>query len=109
MALIDFLKRSMGKDEDFKQAEKNIKIQTILEQRQKNANERELEKFFEEKRQEQIKTKLNQFREEQKKDFMKTTILNKGNMFANSDNIFKGKGKILEVKGATKQKGLFFK
>lgn len=109
MSIMNFLTNKFSKDEDFKRAEKEMKIQRILEQRQKNSNEREFERFLEEKRQEQIKQKLDEFRKERQGEFMKPTILNQENIFSKGDNLFKGKGTMLQMKDTMHGDNMFFK
>lgn len=104
--------KSLGKNkkerkERFRQIEEQFKIQKVLEERQKSANERELERFMKEKREEQIKERLDSFRKERESD-MKfnhnplntpniTThtdweVLKENNMFTGGDNMFSGMG-----------------
>ena len=86
----------------FKQAEDRLRIQRILEDRQKSANERELERFHKEDREEAIKSELDLHRIRRDKDIkfnhnplhtkniMKSEweILKEKNQFANSGNMF---------------------
>ena len=48
MGIKDFLSRGLKKDPRFKEMEKELHLQKMLEERQKNSNERELEKYMEE-------------------------------------------------------------
>jgi predicted DsbA family dithiol-disulfide isomerase len=63
-----FGERNKQKKEMFKQAEAQLRIQKLLEDRQKSSNERELEKFMKEEREEQIKSELEEYRKERDMD-----------------------------------------
>ena len=89
MAFKDFLKRSLAKDDEFKELQKQDRMQTILEERKKGANERELERFVEEERQKNIKENLEEFRKKRQEEFMH------GNNILNQENIFKGHKSVL--------------
>ncbi len=109
MALQGLIGRIFGKDEKFKEMQEDIRFQKILGDRQKNANERELEKFQEEKRQEVIKEKLNQFRKMRRIEANKTTILKSDfNVLDNSNPILKQKN-IFSMEKTQQGKNLFFK
>lgn len=68
MTIMDRLRGMLHKNDDFKQLQRKDKIHTTLEQRKKNANERELERFMEEDRQELIKHKLDEYRKRKTHD-----------------------------------------
>lgn len=82
MALKDLLNKITGKEDQYKSAFKDEyarrKIQRILDAREKNANERELERYMEEERQEKIKKALECYRKKQKRDFWKSNTMNGG-------------------------------
>ena len=107
MAFKDFLKKKFAKDEDFKIAEKQFKIQKILEQRQKSANERELERYFEEQRQAKIKSKLDLIRKQRTRELFSGGIMDKTNIFKNHDSILRNGESIF--KKLPKKKSMFFK
>ena len=70
MALKDFFaktsQRNIEKKEKFKQLEEDFLMKQKLAERQKSANEREMERFMKEEREDLIKEKLNQFRKKQR-------------------------------------------
>lgn len=109
MALGGLLGRIFGKDEKFKEMQENIRFQKIIEQRQKNANERELERFQEEEKQKAIKEKLEQFRKMRRAESNKSTILKSDfNILHNSNPILRQKN--IFSMGKTQQgRNLFFK
>ena len=66
MTIKDLVSKLMHRKEEYKQelmeAERQRKIQKILDDRSKNSNERELERFMEEDRQKKIKYHLEKYR-----------------------------------------------
>ena len=102
MAFKDLLSRSMKKDEDFAKAQKELKINKILEERQKSANERELDSRIEKEREERIKKELDRRRK------IDTKELWTSNIFKNNKNIMKGKN-IFANQKKKKDANLFFK
>jgi homoserine dehydrogenase len=89
MTISDIIKKFTHKDDEYKQAEKELKINKTLETRQKNSNERELDKYHEEDRQEQIKKELEYYRKKKKDELWHGKSLLAGK------NIFKGHKSIL--------------
>jgi len=87
MTLKDFLQKAFTKDKEFKKAQKERKIERILDQREKNANERELERFNEEQRQEAIKMKLDQIRKQKRREIFSGNIIDKKNIFLGHKSI----------------------
>ena len=91
-----------------KDAEQDMRIQKILEERNKSANERDLEKRLEKKRQEKIKIALDKLRKEDTKELWKSSnsmikgqksilkndrpILKEKNIFKDNKNIFTNQG-----------------
>lgn len=109
MALQGLLGRLFGRSEKFKEMQEDTRFQKIVEQRQKNANERELEKFQEEERQKLIKNKLEQFRKMRREESNKATILQSDfNILDNSNPILKQKN-IFSMERIKLGKNLFFK
>ena len=104
-----FLNQMKERKGQFKQVQAQDRIHTIVEERKKSSNERELERFMEEERQKQITHDLGVFRKKRHEEGMKTTVIG-------GPEIFKGKkttvlinnDKLLNMK---KDKGgnLFFK
>lgn len=87
--LKEFLQRARQRKVKFKDAKEDMAVSRILNERQKNSNERELEGYLEEERQKKIKIQLEHFRKMRKEEAMKTTVLNGKNIFKNQDNILK--------------------
>jgi hypothetical protein len=95
--------RKRERKERFKQADEDYRIQKMIEDRQKSANERELERFQKEEREVQIKELLEYHREKKDNDLkfnhnpLHTPnitksdyhILKEKNQFANNKNLFK--------------------
>lgn len=87
MDIKQLIGRALGKDEDFKVAEKQMKIQKILNERQKNSNERELERYYEEARQNKIKDELHKIRKQRQHEMMVGTLSDKTNIFKGHKSI----------------------
>jgi len=115
MAFPAIFKKNLEKSMRFKQMQEDLRLQQTLEDRQKSANERELDRFYEEEREKSIKRNLEEFRAARKAEAMKTTVLAGDNQFKGKGNICSGKASILQnnnallTSKATKQKGMFFK
>jgi len=111
MGLKDVLQRMFKKDERFEYLKKEMKIRRLLEQRQKNSNERELERFMEEKRQEQIKSALEKFREEEKNKLWHSSMFNEKSKVLHTDKqILKEPTTMFQIKSDNlATKGMFFK
>tara|TARA_R100001530_G_scaffold122253_1_gene89827 strand:- start:375 stop:752 length:378 start_codon:yes stop_codon:yes gene_type:complete len=124
MGVKEFLSKSLKKDPRFKELETEMKMQKLLEERQKSSNERELERFYEEEREKSIKQNLEEFRKKQQEkswhgdNILDTpnifkeratmldngkSILDNGNSILKQKNIFKAKSK------PKKKGGMFFK
>ena len=92
MGLKDLFKKAVQKDERFKEMQREIQMQRVIEERQKSSNERELDRFLEEKREAQIKEELERFRKEKQEQFWHgNNILHEKNIFKGQDNILKQK------------------
>ena len=89
MGVKEFLSKSLRKDPRFKELETEMKMRKMLEERQKNSNERELERFYEEERQKAIKENLEEFRKKQQEETWH------GNNILDTKNIFKGQESIM--------------
>ncbi len=90
MAIMDMIRR-MGErksisKEKFKEAQENLKIQTMLDERQKSSNQREIERHFKEEKEEDIKKQLDGIRQKKNKDNWKGTNLLKGSSILKDDN-----------------------
>lgn len=95
--------RRKEKKELMKQAEDSLKVQQIISDKAKSANERELERFLKEDREEQIKEQLEFHRKKRQADInfnhnpldipnitahTQWEVLKEKNVFANNRNIF---------------------
>jgi len=100
MAIMDVVRRMAEKKAirkaKFKEAEENMKIERLLEERSKSANRRELERHIKEQEEIQIKKQLDHIRTKQNHDNWKGTNLMKGTSILRNDrpilkekNIFK--------------------
>ena len=109
MALQGLLGRVFGRNEKFKEMQEDVRFQKVIGERQKNANERELEKFEEEDRQESIKKRLIQLRKMRQMEANKTTVLRSDfNVLHNPNPILKQKN-IFSMKNTHEEGNLFFK
>ena len=103
MGVLDVFKR-MKEDREvskarFKEAEESQKIERILIERQKSANQRELERYLKEENEKVIKEELERVRIIRQKDIdFGHNSLNAKNVINNQKNIFKGKSTILNSK-----------
>ncbi len=84
--LQEAIQRMKDKKQKFKDADEDFKIQHKLEERRKNANERELERYQEEGRQKQIQEALSFYRKQKSSEMWHT------NNFTNNQNLFSGSG-----------------
>lgn len=109
MGLLKDFVSGLGKDKKvlkakFKEADQDFRVNQMVEERQKSANQRELEKYMKEKREEQIKVALDKIRKEKTQeiftskysvlkseyDILKTErpILKEKNIFKDNPHIF---------------------
>lgn len=92
MAFKDVLKKAFARDPQFKEMEREIRMQKMIEDRMKNADERELERFYEEERQKSIKKNLEEFRKARREENWhgdKNSILKQKNIFTGHKSILK--------------------
>lgn len=78
-------KKNKERKERFRELQEEDKLQTMLEERKKSANERELERFIKEKREKQINKALEGFRKEREHEDNSQRILNAPNITNHSD------------------------
>ena len=83
MGIFQNLLKGMGENkkelkEKFKEAEQNMKIQKMLEEREKSSNQRELERYMKEQREKAIKVQVERIRKIQTKEAWKGTPIFKG-------------------------------
>ena len=69
--LKDFIEKYKAKKEEYELAERQIKIEKLIGQRQKSANERELESYMEEERQKRIESTVKRIRDQKNKKLWK--------------------------------------
>ena len=85
----------------FKEVESDRKIERILDERSKSANERELEKIMKQKREDNIKVQLEHYHKQQNTEMWKSKhgVLDKGISITRNDNpILKEKNVFLDKK-----------
>jgi len=87
----------------FKELEEEYLMNKKLEEKQKSANERELERYMEEAREKRIKVNLEKFRKQQKKEFWSSNMMNN-----KQTSILKEDKPILKEKNIFKMKGNMF-
>jgi hypothetical protein len=110
MSISSFLAKWKANKEQFKEMQRLDKLQTVVEQRKKNANERELEGYMEEERQKQIKVQLDHYRQKKKDEMRQTTMLGHKSIFNHKATMLKDNNKLFKGRsGILKQKGVFLK
>ena len=92
MGFKELLTKSLSRDPEFKEMQRQHRMQKMLEDREKGADERELERFYEEERQKSIKKNLEEFREAKKKE---TWNPSDENQILKAKDIFKGHKSVL--------------
>lgn len=99
--------------EGFKEVQMQDRVQTMVQERKKNSNERELERFIEEDRQKMIKQQLEMYRQRRKMQDREVTTLDKKNIFKNHEPILKHDDKLFGLKKSNQSMmtkgGMFFK
>lgn len=98
--LLEKLKQKKARMND---AEEEVKIQRVIQQKQKNSNERELESYLEEERQKRIKKSLDFYRKKRLNEYWSGNSIMKNNkkMLNNlpkQKNLFGGKSSILRTR-----------
>jgi len=92
MAFKDFLRKSLARDPRLKEMQEQRRMEKIIEEREMNANERELNRYIEEERQKSIKKNLEEFREMRKRE---TWNPSEENQILKAKDIFKGHKSVL--------------
>ena len=100
--------RTGANKEKFRDMEADLKMQKLLGQKQKNSNERELERFIEEKRQEDIKQQLEAFRKERRKELFKGDLLKSPSIFKHKNTVLSGGSPVLDGPNMFMQRGNMF-
>lgn len=80
-----YLDSIKAKKTKYSEAEEDMKIGHRIQEKQKNANEREYERYMEEARQKQIEKELNKFRAEKQNEIWHKNVI------SGDKNIFNGK------------------
>lgn len=96
------------KSESFKQMQEQDRLETMLIERKKSANQRELEKFYKDKEEAEIKKQLDVIHKKQNKDtWSSNLILKNGKSILKDDrpilrekNIFKGSSNMFMNQGS---------
>ena len=118
MTIMDLIRKMTGKKaeskEKYKDAEEEIKIQRLLEERSKSSNRRELERYMKEEEEERIKVALDKIRHQKTSDSWsgknslmneKMTILKNDRPILMEKNIFMDN----QNKNPITNRGMFFK
>ena len=88
--------------EKFKQLQQDDKLNTMLEERKKSSNQRELEKYYKDQEEKSIKEALDKVHKQQTQDSWKGTTLSK------QPNILRNERPILKEKNIFKNKTNMF-
>lgn len=102
MGIKETIHNLLNKDSRVKEILEENRAQRLAIQRDKNSNERELERFLEEKRQENIKLQLDKFRKEKNNDLWKSNLMSKDNMFKTERPILKEKNIFASAKNKSR-------
>jgi hypothetical protein len=117
MAIMDKIrewneKKSL-KSEKFKQMSEDYRLNKMLEERQKSANERELERYLKEEREKVIKEQLDKIRKQKNSESWKSnTFQSKANILKTDKPILKEKNIFVDKRNdvpLTKKGDMFFK
>ena len=109
MGIKEVLAKMAERKNKFKELEEDFQLRKKLEDRQKSANERDLERYLKEQREDEIKKSLESFRKKQADDFWASNQLSKNNMSKNQNNILKQKNIFKLNSGLKEEAKLFFK
>lgn len=83
----DLIERQRAKRAKQNEAEDDVKIARRITEKQKNANERELERYYEEERQRQIADELRYFRKQRANELWHDNKFTKGKYLFKSKKI----------------------
>ena len=109
MSIKDIIDKWKGKKEEFRDMKSQDRMREILEQRKKNSNERELERFLEEERQVNIKEQLEAFRAKRREENREQTMLGGKNIFKGHTSVLTDNKKLFSMKSSKGKGGMFFK
>lgn len=96
MVIDKFMKRMTEKKEALNRAQVDDRVHTVITERKKSANERELEKLMEEEREEKIKRQLSFARRRRQNKIDSMSVINKKNIFKNHKSILTSGPSILQ-------------
>ena len=110
MGLRDFIERFKEKKLQFKEFETQRDIERKWSEKQKSANERELDRYLEEDRQKRIKIALESMRKKRENEFNSHKILEAENLFEDEGKPFTLQTDKKMLNGKVNMKGgMFFK
>lgn len=110
MGLIDFLKKRVGQDEDFREAQRQRRITQVLGEREKSSNERVVEKMMEEERQKRVTEQMKKMQKQRNDELFSGGMQPSKNIFANHKNILDEDKKVIQGQSDTLERGnMFFK
>lgn len=87
------------KKEKIRAMAEDIKMQRIVNERLKNSDERELDRFYEEERQKQIKENLEEFRKVKQRNLWSSNIFKHDKIFNNHTSVLTDNPKLSIMKG----------
>ena len=104
MGIRSIIEKAIAKKEKYKAMEEDYRLQKMLEDRQKSANERELESYAKEQREKQIKQQLDSIRHQKKREAwtnntmmrpQKNIFLGHKNILHSDNNAFLSRGNFI--------------
>ena len=117
MGILDIIKRmkenKSEKSEKFRQMQEEDRLNTMLLERKKSANRRELERIYRDKEEKEIAEALKNIRQKETKDSWKSSMLTKGTNITKTDRpILKEKNIFMDKRNDspfTKKGDMFFR
>ena len=98
MTIQETISKLLHKNNRTKEIIDERRAERLAIQRDKNSNERELERFMEEERQKKIKISLEHYRKKRDKEINKAHLLKRDKNIINQKPLFTGKAVILNEK-----------
>jgi hypothetical protein len=99
MGLKETLKKIFQKNERFKEMQAEVKFQKMVEDRQKSANEREIEKFLHDRREEAFKNQVREIHNMEKQKHWSGGFGMSNNIFSNHKSILSEDNHLFGMKG----------
>ena len=110
MSLMDFLKKKADQNKDFKEAQRRMEIDKIINERQKSSNERVLERMMEEERQKKVTEQMKAMQKQRNDELFSGGMQPSPNIFANHKSVLDGDKSSLQGQSDTLERGnMFFK